>query len=632
MVTATLTRPTTMNPTISHDQRLYLCEHIDIANLLPPKSRTITLEPVSRKSRPRGHSRKLPSESQARTAGSTLSGKTLESSTSSAPTLQSGQSALRTPSISEASLDSAVSSATGPRSTSGSGYQLQRRSDSLHGRNGIAIPAEKTITATVESLKGGCLRGDAIPVRILVSHTKHIKSINGAIITLYRLARVDLHPALPLGPMSDGQKRKYEDYYPKSLTGLGGLSLSGTGSSHVFRKDLAQSIVPLIVDPQSLKSEINARIRVPVDAFPTINNVPGSMISFRYYIEVVLDIQGKLGANDKLSSQRSGTSTYASNLGSPLDVKGSPTAETNFLFALQSPGILDTAPIRRDKSVVTSVFEVVVGTLDSERRKGKARAQTPPEDENVIDTSNLIQHMSPSQATPQSYSSHNQHAEPYSQPEWYEWHSNADAGWTDYPNGYDDYIGDDGEYYDYDEYDGMPQFVPPPPMENEEELSDKERLRRAEARLMPSQPPIEAQNSASDLDGPSVPNLPLAQSDSDAEVVTAGSSRVLNERPEIADYASAGSPPFQTGLSRRPGYTAIFGGGPLEPRVEPDDKQEMQRRQLQSDASAPPDMNAGDGTAEACVPILDEDRDERNTSPFVDICGNNGEHLPQYTR
>ena len=89
-----------------------------------------------------------------------------------------------------------------------------------------------------------------------------------------------MRPSIPLGPIEKGKEGKYEDYYPRSYTGLGGLSLSGAGSNHVFRKDLYQSMSPLFIDPQTFTAEIHAKVRVPDEAFPTIATVPGSMISF----------------------------------------------------------------------------------------------------------------------------------------------------------------------------------------------------------------------------------------------------------------------------------------------------------------------------------------------------------------
>src|ERR1700761_4562966 len=49
MVTATLTRPTTIGPTTSRSTRVKFQDIIDIEPLCTPKSRVITLEPVSKR-------------------------------------------------------------------------------------------------------------------------------------------------------------------------------------------------------------------------------------------------------------------------------------------------------------------------------------------------------------------------------------------------------------------------------------------------------------------------------------------------------------------------------------------------------------------------------------------------------
>ena len=66
---------------------------------------------------------------------------------------------------------------------------------------------------------------------------------------------------------------KHEEYYPKSKTGLGGLSLSSAGSSSIFRKDLAQTFAPILIDPYTLSAVIHASVESPADAFPTISGV-----------------------------------------------------------------------------------------------------------------------------------------------------------------------------------------------------------------------------------------------------------------------------------------------------------------------------------------------------------------------
>lgn len=218
--------------------------------------------------------------------------------------------------------------------------------------------ANRSITVTVECLNGGCLRGDTVEIKVKVNHTKLVRSLYGVIVTLYRSARVDLHPAIPLGPAEKGKTPKYEDYYPRSITGLGGLSLSGAGSSHVFRKDLTQSLAPLYVDPSNMTAEVNAKVRVPDEAFPTISTVPGAMISFKYHVEVVLDVQGKLGSSGGALSSLNGLANTQLNVNSFRGLETDRLAPIPF-----GASIVDTTQIRRDKSVVTCAFEVIVSTL-----------------------------------------------------------------------------------------------------------------------------------------------------------------------------------------------------------------------------------------------------------------------------
>ncbi|KAH0387710.1 hypothetical protein KCU92_g1543, partial [Aureobasidium melanogenum] len=576
MLTATLTRPTTIAPVITHDQKIYLVERVDIAPLLSPKPRTITLEPVSRKIK-------------ANKASVSLSSRT--------PNTPSHEQRPPTPSLSEFSLDSRVSSSP---------------SDTPH----------KLITATVELLKGACLRGDSFPVRISINHTKHIKSINGIIITLYRQARVDMHPALPLGPVSDGQKRKYEDYYPKSITGLGGLSLSGAGSSHTFRKDLAQILVPLYVDPVSLTAEINAKIGVPHGAFPTINTVPGAMISFRYYIEVVLDIQGKLTHDRYLSQHGSGPVSAAAR---PVDAKENNLFngpdDTPFLM-LNGAGILDTAPIRRDKSVATCTFEVVVGTTDTDRKakKGKERAtEPPPSPPGPEQTLNMPQHTSQQQGQ-SAMSSHD--FESYQHPDMYNYDYGHDG--YQYGSGYDygsnGHQWDTGQEYMYDQ-SYYPDYYEPPPLENEDSLPEKERLRRAEARLMPSQPPV-MPSTSSGAEQATAPALPPDDFYQYPGVAAGSSTQYAEVAPQMAQRAPA------SGAN----HDLIEGSSNQLPAT--DDKHELQRRQLELAASGPPsgslntdeDISTESGPS---APLMIDD----NVHEYVSEGNEAGvDKLPQYRR
>ncbi|VEU19437.1 DEKNAAC100358 [Brettanomyces naardenensis] len=101
----------------------------------------------------------------------------------------------------------------------------------------------------------GYLKGESIPVKLSIKHYKKIANVNGIFITLIRICSLDMG----------------EDYELQS-----------------FRKDLAQSIVPLIVDPSSKTTyEVSTSLKVPLDSFPTIVS---SLVSFQYYIEVLVNM------------------------------------------------------------------------------------------------------------------------------------------------------------------------------------------------------------------------------------------------------------------------------------------------------------------------------------------------------
>jgi hypothetical protein len=454
----------------------------------------------------------------------------------------------------------------------------------------------KVITTHVESQAGGCLRGDIIPIKIIINHTKQVKSFNGVIVTLYRVARVDMRPSIPLGPTEKGKDAKFEDYYPRSVTGLGGLSLSGSGSTHVFRKDLSQTIAPLYIDPQTLTAEVKTRVRVPEEVFPTISTVPGQMISFKYYIEVVLDVQGRLVGQDR-------------NVSSPLGQTGLPTdtADADNMdversaFTPFGSTIVDTTAVRRDKSVVTTVFELVVGTRDSDRKKGKRK---------------MIEAMAVPETEPQQQPPTEQEQQPV-QEYWppdqpgYDWYDSAayyDPRWYQYQNyhyhQHEQPIPEHPPPNGTEEHYDVPPPLPPVPMpllDDDSQVSEKERIRQAEARLLPSQPPgeqFEQNGGAPSSYPPTAPYLPEENGDGPAlgawsgvrNALPASRSNVPNDilMPLNADSAihTPNAPDYEPPAA---GSSAQAVAGVA------DDKQEMHRQQLQAEVSAPPiDDEEGD--------------------------------------
>jgi hypothetical protein len=597
MITATVTRPTTISPTLSCDRKIYFVERIDISPLYPPKSRTITLEAVSRRKVAKEHAKKLvdPADRRSRKTDSASRSSPHRNSNSTAPSTATDSEPPMSPSPSHISFESAVSGSNAQSQHSSS--QSQSTSTNTRPNDSKGSVAVKNITTEVESCVGGCLRGDSIPVKVSVNHVKHIKSMNGVIVTLYRQARVDMHPAIPLGPAEKTKKPKYEDYYPRSKTGLGGLSLSGAGSSHMFRKDLSQTVQPLIVDPGSLLSEVTVKVRVPEDAFPTISTVPGAMISFRYYVEVVVDIQGRLGAQERALAGLPGLTAITTSGGDDLGTEHSGTNSGSHM--------VDTAPVRRDKGVVSATFEVVIGTRDSERRKGKQKEEakaTIPEE--------------PPLPEQPSYEATNGGADrPYSS------HPSEDDYWG---SNYHDWTYGNANGHDHWDYHGngweMPPEIPMPHVPDDSQLSEKERARRAEERLLPSQPPdMENQTgegshaaTAPYLPGEDVPGLYGAPTPAYESPIHSPSV------PAISALQTARSD--LSGSAPAPGYFPAAGPSNHVPAVSApaDDKQEMRRRELEAAASAPP-MEDDDLYADPDAPSSGTATAQRTPAPATSL-------------
>lgn len=682
MLTSTLTRPTTISPTTSCDTKVFLMDIVDVAPVPEPKSRVISLEPISRRSRNKASSRKQPNPTpKAAQPGTEGTEPTPNGRVSELNSVAEESDSPGSPAPSDVSFESQFSSGN----ASGTEYGIRSINTTVDNgsKSGVRTTVrDKTITATIDVLKGGFLRGDQIPIKVSVHHTKHVRSLKGIIITLYRQARVDMHPALPVAPNSKGDKTKSEDYYPKSRTGLGGLSLSSAGSSHLFRKDLSQSFAPLFVDPRTLTAEMKCAVRVPDEAFPTISNVPGAMISFKYFVEVVVDIQGKLTGLDRMipnSTLMSVPSGYGSAPGTGLaeDASGS-------MFSTWGGNFVDTDAIRREKGVISCLFEVVIGTKDSERNGKRKQQSQPPESSHQLGV-----HEIPLE----------QNGDPYAP-------GNAEQDYYGYDQDgqyYDHYAYDEayqGGYYDgpaYQQTDaGHPPYHPPPNMENEEELSEKERIRRAEARLLPSQPPGTAGPSlppgtqhgippsapilpdddepkppyfppgsspssrhpppfpaaSSSSQPPTAPSMQRRTTDDDTGTNTTGSSLTINANPRQALPSANGEASSPKPLPSLPPSSLAPEYFPSSSsHVQPtDDKQELQRRRLEMERSAPPEehedeapspsapptSNMENMTLAPSAPILEED-DEGLVGP-VGPSGSNdtgrrgSEALPVYRR
>jgi hypothetical protein len=357
----------------------------------------------------------------------------------------------------------------------------------------------------------------------------------------------------------------------------------------------------MIVNPQTMTADVKTSIKLPENVFPTMNNVPGGMITFKYYVEVVVDLCGKLGETrflPRLTSMEPSFTDGADNIN-----------QSNSDWA---NNILDTLQLRRTKSVVDFTFAVIVGTKDSGRTPHNC----------ALEANNI----------------HEGHGAEYHPDE------SGHPGDEDYYDANVDYYGDwDGsnEYEDFeqvsahDRNQNQPsmQLVPPPLPE--EPVDEKEWLRRQEALLLPSQPPEEGGPlRAAEASAPSAPYIPkdtasynyhgLLNGEAGPSVRQLSHSAVSTRSVDtIINGAAAGTldpPTFDEDTSRR-----------LQ-----DDKQDLERQRLMAQASAPPedDNDLGSGQRFSAndhmptAPALDE-ADEYNAYTF-NRQHTSGEHLPQY--
>lgn len=588
-----MTRPITISPTISCHRRITVLEDIDIAHFPAPKPRVVSLEPVSKKSKVRIKPKGSIGEQTQDLASSALGAQEPMPPLSPAPSEISGSS---------------------HRSTSSQSFRIvhePHRTASMRSSEARSITtslADKTITATAELQRSGALPGDTIPVRIMINHNRQIRSPHGIIITLYRQGRIDIHPAIPLGPSDAEGKKVYEDFIPRSRTGLSGLSLGTSRSNSVFRKDLFQTFAPVIIDPTTMTATVKTSIRIPEDAFPTITRVPGAMISFRYYVEAVIDLRGKLTAQDRflpwLNMGTSGVNFSPAGhvITAPAQQIGGPVTSN------WSTNILDTDPIRREKGVVAIMFEVVVGTRDSSR---KLRQNADEALSVMADVTNPQQPAAQDGDHNVDYNDVNMNGE------------------EQYDEG--DYYAEDG-YYDYEEGSYWPEhppledqhYGPPEELRNgfdtQEPEDEKSRLQRAEAMLLPSRPPGEPSSGLHN--GGSTPTAPDIPEDDHAfnHHASLDNGPVNMVPPSAMSVDTVVPGPSHSRLPSIPDYEHT------------DDKHELERRRLMEEASAPSSSQQIDRAMTSgphmtpTAPILEEEDELSNIHPETD------ESLPSYQR
>ena len=618
-MTATVTRPTTIAPTLSSERKVHFQDAIDVAAIPTPRPKVISLEPISKRGRVKNKvvtpsidqqlRRETPLSRSRTNTDTSISVRTMAETR---PETVLEDEPPRSPAPSESSQASIATE------SSQSFRIVQQQAPSTNGnsvksgeRSSTTSISDAAITATTELLRPGALPGDNVPIKVTVRHTKPVRGI--ALVTLYRQGRIDMHPVLPLGPQTKGKSLEYEHLYPRSKTGLGGLHFSNATPSSIFRKDLSQSTAPMIINPATLTAEIKANVKLPEDAFPTIVNVPGAMIMFKYFVEVVIDLCGKL--NESRLLPKLSLTTPSSSFAPDGTFNQGRNLTSNW-----ADRIIDTDPVRRTKNIVSCVFELTVGSRDTSRAAKKWKQ--------VEQESNYEDQPYGEHGWEDPYYYYGGYNHEWSEEEWRAWYADSHHDHNYWP-----------DHGHADQYPPQ-QYVPPP--QPEEQVDEKTRLRRLEEQLLPSQPPQDGQP------GPS----------SSAPVEGSGDIATAPWIPEERYGAGAGPsrpPPSGSGVSSHSVETVIPSRSSRPesepPQFEPsashgpgDDKQDLERRRLMAEASVPPGDDEAEAVGEsssssssapvngeASAPTLHVD-DEYHILNAGGPPADHGEHLPQYHR
>lgn len=292
------------------------------------------------------------------------------------------------------------------------------------------LDGPNNIRVTMEVAQRGFLRGELIPIKLHINHLKKIQDSKGIIVTLVRVCRLDYGP---------------------------------DGFFESFRKDLQQLVIPLFVDPATFALEISTSLRVPPDAFPTISGCP--MVSFQYFIEVMLNLSGK-------SLSLEGPSEHPKLTLAPRDelpTGVSPNGNYNFHPYASRSDFINTDKFKRLNKFVQITTEVIIGTHRLEKPvvsspEASVAANSP------VPHPERVERVLPSGINPVPETSP---INDFSIPPYLETPSTASP-----------FVAE-GQSGNVPTYDDVAPSVPSP---DRPVLSEKERMRQHEASLMPSEP------------------------------------------------------------------------------------------------------------------------------------------------
>lgn len=344
--------------------------------------------------------------------------------------------------------------------------------------NGLDNARPQVIKVALEIPERGFLRGELIPIKLNINHSRKIQDLNGIIVTLVRVCR-----------LSNGHENMVES----------------------FRKDLQQLVLPLYVDPNTFQSEINTSLRVPADAFPTISGCP--LVSFQYFIEVLINLSGKSLILDSSNHHKPSISTDEAN----HSLLENPSNDLKYKFNFNSnasmnqnerSGFINTDKYKRMKKFLLLTTEVIIGTNRLNKRlayTSNERSNEPLHDNpnSISPTSRKSSTVSGSNdspllfnqtgSTPPSQQGHQQPmslnplteaipANNFSTPPYFENQQDSPLNIADTPiPGYEEVS---NNYH-------ANSSLAPVQMPTHQHLSEKEQMRAHEASLLPSAPPLD---------------------------------------------------------------------------------------------------------------------------------------------
>ena len=541
-----MTRPTSVLPTLSCNYRVNFRDSIDIATLRP-QHRAIALEPVIR--RPR-------SRSQANNAAARPDvGAIILNADVQGGLLSTVRQALPV-------AHEEIQGCTTPHEPDSPATISSRTSQGISAQQGLSGRADKAIRIQVDLLRGGCLPGGEATVRVTVNHVRAVRSLHGVIVTLHRMSHVDREPSTPI-KASDRTKLGL-DAVPKSRTGLGGLVFSSEDPNMTFRANLAQNTTHLIVDPETLSATVTQSVRVPEEVFPTITNVPGNLLIFKYYVEVIVDVQGKL------ASQNSYFNWYVQANGA-FD-----TPKNTVAFDYQH-----TSVFRRETCVVACDMPLVIGTKDTTPKIPRqpeiaSACQLPAAHSRTIQVQSYQpEHPAPLRSTNQDF---------------------VERGLVPSTPGSD--IRDESIVRSTDQEIRPDAHLRFTLRAEDETVDEKTRLRRAANLLLPSAPPLEEDHSDAGFSRLRAPD-PSAPTEHEIRGETAPTS--VTETTQIS---------VPVGDSGRQAINAEGSETSSATNGTQDDKREMERQRLMAMVSAPEmdsDEEAEREQHEPSAPMLEDD-------------------------